>query len=85
MKAAKRRKARHRMARFPRLREIREELGWEVTQLVAKVPDNKPGISSVYRLEQGYAIRLTSARRVFDVVNAASHGKLDATKELVVS
>ena len=50
---------RYRMARFPRLRELRErQLGWEVVELVAKLSDGKPSVSSIYRLEQGGAIRL---------------------------
>jgi len=83
---ARNRPRRHRMARFPGLRQIRErQLGWEVTDLVAKLPNGRPSISSIYRLEQGYAIRLASARRVFDAVNDAVGSTLDATKELIVS
>ena len=78
-------KKRHRMARFPRLRQIREDLGWEVTDLVAKLPAGKPSISSIYRLEQGMPIRMANVRRVFEVVNLAADGKLDATKEIRVS
>jgi hypothetical protein len=42
-------------------------------------------MSSIYRLEQGEAIRMSSARRVFDVVNAALDNALDPTKELEAS
>ena len=78
-------KTRHTMAKFPRLRQIREEqLGWEVVDLVAKLPDGRPSISSVYRLEQGGTIRVPNARRVFDVVNQALGNTLDASKELIV-
>ena len=74
---------RYRLARFPRLREIREhELGWEVAELVAKLPDGRPGISSIYRLERGDAIRAPNVRRVFAVVNQALGGTLDAEKEI---
>ena len=71
------------MARFPRLRRIRQEqLGWEIVDILNRLPGNKPSMSSIYRLEQGEAIRMSSARRVFDVVNAALENKLDPTKEL---
>lgn len=75
-------KPRYSMARFPRLREVRESLGWEVSDLAAKLPDGKPSVSSVYRLEQGGEIRSPMARRVFDVVNKALGEKLEAAKEL---
>ncbi len=76
-------KARYRMARFPRLRDIRERrLGWEVAELVAKLPDGKPSISSIYRLEQGGSIRLPNVRRVFDIVNQALGNSLDREKEI---
>jgi predicted transcriptional regulator len=78
-------KKRHRMAKFPRLRQIREDLGWEVTDLINKLPLGKPSISSIYRLEQGHAIRMANVRRVFDVVNNASSKKLEATKEIKAS
>ena len=71
------------MARFPRLRRIRQErLGWEIVDIVSRLPGNKPSMSSIYRLEQGEAIRMSSARRVFDVVNAALGNALDPEKEL---
>jgi hypothetical protein len=71
------------MARFPRLRRIRQEqLGWEIVDILNRLPGNKPSMSSIYRLEQGEAIRMSSARRVFDVVNAALDNKLDPAKEL---
>ena len=71
------------MARFPGLRDIRERrLGWEVAELVVKLPDGRPSISSIYRLEQGGAIRLPSVRRVFDLVNRALGNCLDADKEI---
>ena len=74
---------RYRMAKFPRLRELRERhLGWEVAELVAKLPDGKPSISSIYRLEQGGAIRLPNVRRVFDAINRALGNTLDADKEI---
>ncbi len=79
-------KARPLKARFPRLRQIRQEqLGWEIVDILSRLPANKPSISSIYRLEQGEAIRMSSARRVFDVVNAAMEKKLDPTKELEAS
>ena len=74
---------RYRMARFPRLRDIRErQLGWEVAELVAKLPENRPSISSIYRLEQGGAIRLPNVRRIFDVINQALGQTLDTDKEI---
>ncbi len=79
-------KAKALKARFPRLRQIRQEqLGWEIVDILARLPANKPSISSIYRLEQGEAIRMSSARRVFDVVNAALEKKLDPSKELEAS
>jgi hypothetical protein len=83
---AKRPRARALKARFPRLRRIRqEELGWEIVDILSRLPGNKPSISSIYRLEQGEAIRMSSARRVFDVVNAALNNALDAGKEIEAS
>jgi hypothetical protein len=72
------------MATFERLREIREvDLGWDVTDLLAKV-GGRPSVAGIYRLEQGRAIRVTSARRVFDAVNQALGNKLDPKKELKI-
>ena len=65
---------------FKRLRKIREDLGLEVADIAAKL-GGKPSIASIYRLEQGQAIRVAHARRVFDVVNVS--GKLIAEEELV--
>ncbi len=80
---SKRRLVRSQKALFPRLREIREEeLGWEVVELVSRLSGHKPSASSIYRLEQGLAIRASNARRVFDVINAALNNTLDAAKEL---
>jgi hypothetical protein len=80
---AKRAKTRQLKARFPRLRRIRQEqLGWEIVDILSRLPGNKPSISSIYRLEQGDAIRMSSARRVFDVVNAALNNILDVNKEI---
>jgi hypothetical protein len=80
---ARRAKTRQLKARFPRLRRIRQEqLGWEIVDILSRLPGNKPSISSIYRLEQGDAIRMSSARRVFDVVNAALNNALDASKEI---
>jgi hypothetical protein len=83
---AKRSKAPLLKARFPRLRQIRQEkLGWEIIDILSRLPGSKPSISSIYRLEQGEAIRMSGARRVFDVVNAALDNTLDASKELEMS
>jgi transcriptional regulator with XRE-family HTH domain len=68
-----------RKATFKRLRKIREDLGLEVADIAAKV-GGKPSIASIYRLEQGQAIRVAHARRVFDVVNV--DGKLKSEVEL---
>lgn len=82
----KRQRARTLKARFRRLRQIRQEqLGWEIVDILSRLPGSKPSISSIYRLEQGEAIRMSSARRVFDVVNGALQEKLDASKELEMS
>lgn len=72
-------------ARFPRLRQIRMELGWDVTEIVARLPGHRPSAASIYRLEQGQAIRVANARRVFNVVNAALGNTLDPRKELEVT
>jgi hypothetical protein len=73
---------RYRMAKFPRLRELRERhLGWEVADLMGKL-DGRPSVSSIYRLEQGGAIRLPNVRRVFDAINRALDNSLDADKEI---
>jgi hypothetical protein len=73
------------MARFPRLREIRErQLGWEVIDLVARLPGNRPSVASIYRIEQGRPVRIANARRIFDVLNEALDKKLDAEKEIVL-
>lgn len=69
-----------RKATFKRLRQIREDLGLEVADIVVKV-GGKPSIASIYRLEQGHALRVAHVRRVFDAVN--TDGKLDPKKELV--
>lgn len=83
---ARRSKSRALKARFPRLRQLRQEqLGWEIVDIISRLPGNKPSISSIYRLEQGNAIRMSSARRVFDVVNAALNNALDASKEIEAS
>ena len=80
---ARRAKTRQLKARFPRLRRIRQEqLGWEIVDILSRLPGNKPSISSIYRLEQGDAIRMSSARRVFDVVNAALNNALDVSEEI---
>lgn len=82
---AKRKRAPQRKAQFPRLRQIREEqLGWEVPDILGRLPGGKPSIASIYRLEQGHAIRVSHARRIFDVVNAALNNKLDPSKELII-
>jgi hypothetical protein len=83
---AKRQRTRTLKARFRRLRKIRqEELGWEIVDILSRLPGSKPSISSIYRLEQGDAIRMSSARRVFDVINGALQNKLDPSKELEMS
>jgi hypothetical protein len=73
-----------RLASFPRLRQLREDLGWEASDIHSRLPGGKPSIPSIYRLEQGLAIRVASARRVFDVVNKGMNDRLDAGKELKV-
>lgn len=57
----------------------------EIIDILSRLPGAKPSISSIYRLEQGDAIRMSSARRVFDVINGAMEHKLDASKELEAS
>jgi hypothetical protein len=73
------------MARFPRLQQIREkELGWDVIDIFIRLPANRPSLASIYRLEKGKAIRMSHARRVFDVVNKALNNSLDPNKEIEV-
>ena len=80
---ARRAKARQLKATFPRLRQIRQEqLGWEIVDILSRLPGNKPSMSSIYRLEQGGAIRLPNVRRVFDLVNQALVSTLDSDKEI---
>jgi hypothetical protein len=82
---SKRRIVRSQKALFPRLREIREEeLGWEIVEVVSRLPGHKPSASSIYRLEQGVAIRASNARRIFDVINAALNNTLDPSREMKV-
>jgi hypothetical protein len=73
-----------RTATFPRMQEIRESLGWEISDIVRKLPTDSPSASTIDRLEQGIGTRVSNARRVFDVFNAAMNGKLDPGKELVI-
>jgi hypothetical protein len=83
---SKRPRTRQHKARFPRLRELREEvLGWEVAELIKRLPNHRPSASSIYRLEQDDAIRVTNARRIFDAINAALDNTLDPKKELKVT
>ena len=73
-----------RKASFPRLSDLREELGWEVPDILRKLSSDKPSIATIYRLDRGQAIRVASARKIFAVINAALGGTLDASKELVI-
>lgn len=57
-------------------------LGWRVTDIFARLPDYRQSVASIYRLEQGQAIRVANARHVFNVVNAALEHKLDPNQEL---
>jgi hypothetical protein len=73
------------MARFPRLRQIRTELlGWEIMDILARLPERRLSIASLYRLDRGLAVRVASARRVFDIFNAALGHTLDAREELEI-
>jgi len=81
-----RRRPSSRKARFPRLRQIRtEQLGWDVTDIVARLPGHTPSAASIYRLELGDAIGVAHARRVSDIVNAALNNALDPANELQVT
>lgn len=71
-----------RIAKFPRLRQLREEkLGWEAVDLAMKL-NNRPSVASIYRLEAGRGLRVGNTRRVFDLVNAALGNVLDPAVEL---
>jgi hypothetical protein len=52
-----------RKASFPRLSELREELGWEVIDILRKLTSDKPSIATIYRLDRGQAVRVASARK----------------------
>ena len=39
-------------------------------------------MSSLYRLEDGFGIRLVNVRKVFDVINREHGGKLDFSTEV---
>jgi hypothetical protein len=84
MKQPKKQTRHVRKASFPRLSELREELGWEVPDIVRKLTSDRPSQATVYRLDNGQAIRVASARKVFRIINAAMGGTLDASKELVI-
>ena len=64
-------------------RDQRQAQG-EVSDIVRRIPDGRPSGSTIHRLEGGEPIRVTNARRVFDVINAALNNTLDASKELKV-
>jgi hypothetical protein len=85
-RVAKRRRKTQSTATFVRLPEIRDKLlHWDVADIVSRLPGHRPSASSIYRLEQGLAIRTSNARRVFDVVNTALNNTLDPRKELKVT
>ena len=70
------------MARFARLKEIRErELGWDVVDLVSRL-GKKPSAASIYRLEAGEALRVPNVRRIFDLVNRELGGRLSFEQEV---
>ena len=73
-----------RLARFPRLQVLREELGWSIHDLLSKV-DFALSERSVRRLENGEAIRITSANKLFHAINESRHEaeKLIQSKEIV--
>jgi hypothetical protein len=83
---AKKRKTRPQgKARFPRLREIREQqLGWDIVDILTRLPGGRPSVASIYRLEQGHSVRISNARRIFNVINTALNNKLDPSKELII-
>lgn len=59
------------MALYPNLQSHRIELGWEVSDIIAKLaPAGKLSASSVYRLEGGREIRASNVSRVFNLINA---------------
>src|ERR1051325_8963077 len=74
-----RRIARPQKALFPRLREIREEeLGWELVEVVSRLPGHKPSASSIYRLEQGVAMRASNVAHLrCDQRRAEQHARCE--------
>lgn len=81
----RRKKSETYLARFPRLKDIRErQLGWDVMDIVVRLPGNRPSIASIYRIEQGQALRVANVRRVFDVINEAVGNGLDPEKEIIL-
>lgn len=61
---------RHVMASFPRLNALRNELGWEVTDIHRRLHDGKPSVSSIYRVDAGGSIRSIGVRKIFNVIRA---------------
>ncbi len=56
-----------RLARFPRLRTLREELGWTISFLAQRI-ENAPSERTLKRIEDGYEVRVETVNRVFNTI-----------------
>ena len=57
-----------RVAIYVGLQEHREEIGWSIPELIAKLEGNSMSERSIRRLEEGKAIRAENANRVFNTI-----------------
>jgi len=58
------------MGLFPNLQGLRMKLGWSIQDLLQKT-SQAPSEKSVRRLEKGVPVRLATAHKLFNAVNAA--------------
>lgn len=79
---------RHVMASFPRLNAIRNELGWEVTDIHRRLADGRPSLTSLYRVDGGDSIRLISVRKIFNIIRAEMEARnmpgIEADEEIKI-
>jgi len=73
-----------RMGTFPRLEELRTQLGLSPSELLAKI-SYAVSDRSLRRLESGKAIRLTSVNKLFHAVNNEMNQELVHKEEVVQS
>ena len=63
-------------AKFPNLKKYRTQLGLEISDIVAAMPNDRPAESSVRCLDNGYTIRAVNANKVCNFINS---NKMDNT------